>query len=394
MTEHARYSPSQLPRIIDCPGSVRLSDHVPPQPSTDYAIEGTLLHEITAECIERRPDYDLNSVSWEKPEHKFLVAECLGNLDGLLAKFVTFDMINETRVYMKDIDVNGTLDVGIFGTKANGEPEIHIVDFKFGGGVPVSPTDNAQLMAYLDGFCASIGFNYELNRDVPMFVWIYQPRMDFFDCERVFAEELIYFRRRVEKTIRLAESHNPPLRPGIEQCRWCAAGGACKARISEAVKDMNDIMAAVADPINWEDQLESVENLAKILQLKNKVEQALESTKAYLFSLLRNGKKVPGYKLVVGRNSRTWAAGVDAFSLNEQFPELDTTDLVTAELRSPAQVEKMLVADKEMSKADKKKALAELIISTPGAPTMALESSAKAALDTTAQGTFKDVVGD
>ena len=50
---HAPFSPSQLPRLIRCPGSFRLTKDLTDQPS-EYAQEGTMLHKVTEICLENQ----------------------------------------------------------------------------------------------------------------------------------------------------------------------------------------------------------------------------------------------------------------------------------------------------------------------------------------------------
>jgi hypothetical protein len=50
---------STASRVINCPGSVALVAQMPPRPSSSYADEGTLLHEIMAELLNNgfaKPD--------------------------------------------------------------------------------------------------------------------------------------------------------------------------------------------------------------------------------------------------------------------------------------------------------------------------------------------------
>ena len=42
---------STAKRVINCPGSVALCQKVPPKPSSKYADEGTLLHNVMAEIL-------------------------------------------------------------------------------------------------------------------------------------------------------------------------------------------------------------------------------------------------------------------------------------------------------------------------------------------------------
>lgn len=43
---------STAKRVMNCPGSVALCDTMPPKPSSKYADEGTLLHNIISEVLE------------------------------------------------------------------------------------------------------------------------------------------------------------------------------------------------------------------------------------------------------------------------------------------------------------------------------------------------------
>jgi len=43
---------STAKRVINCPGSVALVQQVPPKPSSSYADEGTLLHNVIATILE------------------------------------------------------------------------------------------------------------------------------------------------------------------------------------------------------------------------------------------------------------------------------------------------------------------------------------------------------
>ena len=44
---------STAKRVIACPGSVALVAQMPPQPSSSYANEGTLLHDTIADVLDK-----------------------------------------------------------------------------------------------------------------------------------------------------------------------------------------------------------------------------------------------------------------------------------------------------------------------------------------------------
>ena len=49
---------STAKRVMACPGSVKLVQQMPPKPSSKYADEGTLLHNVIAEILttDRTPE--------------------------------------------------------------------------------------------------------------------------------------------------------------------------------------------------------------------------------------------------------------------------------------------------------------------------------------------------
>src|SRR5436190_23896954 len=51
--EHSELAPSAASRWMVCPGSIRLCRIVPPAPSSSYAAEGTLAHELAEYCLAK-----------------------------------------------------------------------------------------------------------------------------------------------------------------------------------------------------------------------------------------------------------------------------------------------------------------------------------------------------
>ena len=68
--KHAKYSPSQLSRIIACPGSVFMSEGIEQLPTSPYAAEGTMLHSYMEQYIDSntmpdvRTDYKVLLERW------------------------------------------------------------------------------------------------------------------------------------------------------------------------------------------------------------------------------------------------------------------------------------------------------------------------------------------
>jgi len=144
---------STAKRVIACPASVKLAQQMPPKPSSKYADEGTLLHNIMDAVLmdSRKPEEfigaELNGVvvTAELIEAKVLPA--LAALDEIDPdKQMEYEC--ETIVSFGEAlpDVFGSAD--LIGRKVN---RAIVLDFKFGDGVDVVVEENPQAMFYAAG---------------------------------------------------------------------------------------------------------------------------------------------------------------------------------------------------------------------------------------------------
>lgn len=372
--KHSEYSPSQLERIIACPGSVQLCRTVPKPPTSAYAAEGTLLHDYAHQALE----------NWEKGvvrftddlEHMSTVYDAV----NYLHKEINFGTprirrFHELKVAMEEPDeIYGTLDF------ASVSPDrLDIADFKFGQGIKVHVEGNPQLLAYLAGFLNMIKVKYPKSFDkvmaLPWFMHVVQPRLDHYDCVHVTPRELLEFQGLAAKTVRLANGTHPPVYPGEVQCRWCAAGAVCKVRLNEMYISQTEALKAFAD---MKENKADLEELQKVLETKTEMMQIFKAIEQHIFLELSKGTKVEKYKLVRGRSNRQWAPKVDFDTLLTSFPELEerAEDLLDTKLRGPAQIERLLTPDR-------RKDLEEFITKPLGKLSLAHVSSSKEAVDVT-----------
>lgn len=372
---HHRNSPSKLEQIMLCPGSVRLGEQFQEQGTNAYAEEGTLLHAHMAEALDLWPDPYVPDT--ENPEHRQLILACLEQVDAIMDITPNWKMLNDQRVSMRGVDCEGTLDLALYNQQV-----LHIVDFKFGGGIEVQAENNPQLMAYADGAIAEIEKEFP-NWQGEIWLHIMQPRLDQYPQSQVFEEDLDIFKKRVAKAIMLSMSKNPPIHPGEKQCKWCRAGGVCKARHKSAQDSAILAMQAMADSQPITSHTMDIPALAKILQTRKAVEAAFASIEQHLLQQLRQGNEVPGYKLTTGRSSRKWKEHVDVFLLEESLG-VEGVDLFETKLKSPAQVEKCL------DKAGRE-ALREFYDVIEGPLSLASELSKKPAISSSAAHAFSAV---
>ncbi len=141
---------STAKRVINCPGSVALCQKVPPKPSSKYADEGTLLHNVMAELLgSDKPLRELVGMRFNDIEltnelagEKVLPAlEALNEIDPE----AKLEYAVEQTVSFGDFlpGVFGSCDlIGRIGDRAI------VLDWKFGDGVAVEAEENPQLLFY------------------------------------------------------------------------------------------------------------------------------------------------------------------------------------------------------------------------------------------------------
>ncbi|UCH49093.1 MAG: DUF2800 domain-containing protein, partial [Betaproteobacteria bacterium] len=140
---------STAKRVMKCPGSVKLVQQMPPAPASEYAMKGTLLHNVIAEILSGKPlesfigmTYAGITLTQELADEKLLPA--LAALDE-----IDPDKQMEYAVESR-VGFAGALE-GVFGSTdllgRLGDRAI-VLDWKFGDGVAVDAEENPQLMFY------------------------------------------------------------------------------------------------------------------------------------------------------------------------------------------------------------------------------------------------------
>jgi len=162
LTAHAKLGPSSLARVSRCPASFAASEGLPNE-SSIFAAEGTLLHEIAAECLELglEPEHYFGQVR-HVDGFTFVIGTGRGQTDPTCIN-VALDWLRdqpgelfvETKVSLDRWMPGqfGTCDVGIWQPDRS---TAIIFDWKFGMGVMVDTVGNEQLRAYALGFYLTI----------------------------------------------------------------------------------------------------------------------------------------------------------------------------------------------------------------------------------------------
>ena len=351
---------STAKRVIGCPGSVALCAKMPPKPSSKYADEGTLLHNVmdliltTGQTPESFVGMEYEGIKLTEELINEKVYPALAALDAVDPN-KEMEYATETRVGFGDLlpGVFGSTDLlGRIGRRA------FILDWKFGSGVPVDAEDNPQLMFYAAAAMRTPEVQWVFDDCDEIECIIVQPpsvKRWVTDKKRIKA-----FEQELLMAVKIAQLPDAPINTG-DHCRWCAAKPTCPkmtGAVDRAVHAQLDIL--------------NVAQISSYLKQADMLEQWITDLRALAHQVLEAGKPVPGYKLVAKRAIRQWGDEDQALvaMLNEGIPE---EELTTVKVISPAQAEKVL-------KKHGKQLPANQVVAVSSGSTLAEESDPRPAV--------------
>ena len=377
---HALLSASSAHRWLECPISVRMTADLP-DTAGEAAAEGTLAHSI----VEERLDSIIANGKWPKKasaklrmderyrpvmeEHAdTMVGYVMDIFDGLNDGIHDPILMSEQRLdFSRWVpDGYGTGDALVIA-----DGVIHVIDYKYGKGVPVYAEGNPQLRLYALGAYEAYDALYNI-RDVH--THIVQPRLESQTTEVLTAEELLKWADEyVAPRAQMAMEGDGEPNPG-EWCRFCRARATCRARAEQqlALARYEFKSPLVLTPEEIGDILGRVDELSK--WAKSVKDYALQSAVA-------NGESFPGWKLVRGRANRklTDEAEVAAILTEHGFPPEQIYSL-----KGLTDLEEV-VGKKQLADL-----LGDLIVKPEGRPTLAPESDKRKAITHSAADDFAD----
>ncbi len=375
--KHALLGASSAARWIACTPSARINEALPDAESK-YAAEGTRAHEVCESWLrtnlERWTLLNRGSLTMTggyvgdyddevPPEMCKAANQYVEFIHELWVGYAVRPMVFiEQEVHVEQWVPGG------FGTcdcLMVGDGSLHIIDFKYGLGVPVSAERNPQLMYYALGACALL--------DGIEDVWtvrmsIVQPRVkeepETWEISRTGL--LSWAREVLTPAAEMAWKGEGELTPG-EHCKkcFCKAYPNCRAWL-----DKYGPLAGF-EPLPEAATL-SDEELGDWLQKLDGLTAYAHDLEEYAQTALLAGRTLPGWKLVQGRSTRKWTDQDAAF----QKMEADGIDRAMLYTRTPIS---LTVAEKMLGKKKFAETMSAFITKAPGAPKLAKASDPRPA---------------
>lgn len=366
--EHATLSASSSSRWLTCTPSVVVSaPYDKERKDTTFTAEGTAAHALaelklqfdTGKITKRKfnaqfkkfkADSEFYSTSFEE-----FVDDYVGFVNETIAGYEQPEVELEQRVNFSDWvpEGFGTSDVVIMTDSV-----LHIVDLKFGKGVPVSAIENTQLMLYALGtyYEFNLAYDFETVR-----MTIHQPRLyDTSTYELSVKELLDWGENFVKPRAKLAMAGQGEFVPSEKACRFCPAKAVCKARADKNLQD------AIKYDFADSNELEP-EQISDILTNSKEIKKWLEDIEEWALIQARDkGQHFDGWKLVEGRSNRKITNADVAASI--------LTEAGYSDIFKPQELLTLTNLEKLVGKKKFGELLNDIIVKPEGKPTLVVET--------------------
>ena len=296
MSYHHPFSPSSLGRRRLCPGSFLMEQKVKNPEASEYAVEGTMLHELIATRIEGR-SWDRsklnadqlntleNAYEWFKYEILTPLTESVG---PQVWKWVQTE---ENLGYWDGDDellksvISGTVDV-LVDTR---DGYAVIVDWKFGRAEVSDVSSTMQLAGY-----AILAF--EAREHIQAIdAYIYQPRTGTIQKARFDRDDLAEYQKAIKETIAACLLKDPPLAASWDACAYCSAISICPEAENKAAEFSQD-QAIIERPLFNIEKMDA-DTLGQMLDDTKVAEKFLKEVKAKCKEVMIDGQEATGWAI-------------------------------------------------------------------------------------------------
>lgn len=350
-SKHAKFgSPSGLYALEKCPGKIAFGKDLPELPISEYALEGTVFHEIMDKAFPLYLDDNLKEIEKllqdveydDMPEYVWLT------LEEVRKKWEKFKSKHEHATYYLELkvqineDIYGTADVVFTGiNKKTGKINVVVTDYKYGKGVPVLADENLQGIAYLIGALKTLKIDTaSLDQAI---VIIAQVRLDGGWSQFVVkGKELTTWEEKISSIVQVAkdtyEGKLPIKLSAGSHCRFCKCAPVCP----EQKKEHYDLVVQDAGELPIEEAVKklTLDEQVNLFLKKAYVEDFLDAVTKNLKNALETGISHPAIKLIKTSGRRGWKK--DTQTIAEELIKIGCKDPFSRKLRGITEIEKEL----------------------------------------------------
>ena len=236
---HALLSPSGAHRWLNCTPSARLEEKMPPKPTSVYAEEGTLAHEL-AELFICHDTLGTLSDDEFSDKYEVIMSNKLFNEEMLDMVPIYTDYCTEEYKAARasnpsaEMFIESKLDISEYVPESFGSADctivndsvMEVIDLKYGKGIPVSAEWNVQEMLYALGMLTKFDMLYDIET---VKLTIVQPRLNNISSWSISVKDLIdWATNELKPKAKMAFNGEGELSSG-GWCRFCAVKNRCKA---------------------------------------------------------------------------------------------------------------------------------------------------------------------
>ena len=372
---HALLSPSGSHRWMHCTPSARLEENLP-ESTSSAAEEGTVAHELAEYALEAYMKGEYTPLLDDLPTPKHIAANKYYSPE--MDKYVTDYICYVCDIYeleeKAEMSIERKFDLtsyvpecfGSCDCDIVGEKVLNIIDLKYGKGVQVDAKDNSQLMMYALGVLRTLSPKRQAEIETVR-MHIAQVRLGNYSVFEMSARDLTHWGIHVLRpTAEKAFAGQGDAVVG-SHCKFCKFKAQCRAQRDALVGDFETL---------GDTKALSLDEIADLLTKVDMYSDWLSSVKSHALSEALAGKNLKGWKLVEGRSVRTITDEAKAIEI-----------LVGMGFKEDELKNHKLKGIGDLEKTVGKKALAinlgDIIMKPKGAPTLALESDKREAIQPT-----------
>lgn len=350
MTTHSKLSPSARHRWGVCAASVREEAKYPSRPSSAAAIDGTHSHTLLEKCInDGKTASDFVGQTLKDHDGEFRVDADRAERVQFALDYVSGcvgTVMSERRVHPGALvgrnDMSGTVDIQVVS-----DTNLEIIDYKDGMN-PVKAEGNHQVEQYAVGAIAEMQTQ---GKTLPLYFTctIIQPNLRMkgltgIDSHTYTLAELMVIKDKLIAEAAATDAPDAPYNPGESQCRYCAHGGACTARTTQALSTAGITFAnleVVEQTAGKEPTTMTDKQLREVLEAAPLLRQMIEAAETEALRRFETGQEIDGLKAVRGRGSRSWMYEDDVMEDHLKKAGIPKSAIYKTSVITPAQIEEV-----------------------------------------------------